>query len=206
MPPIHAIGADPGAEGGLALVRLDVGRPVLIGLWALRCSTVTDAWTSCSQAVQAARKLLSAAEVESCVVWVEQPGHEGGGKANPRNRVVTWDGLGWRRGMIMAALLDWDFPEPTSVQPGRWPGAYGKAGKGKRNLVGVGKKPAPGLPDGSHRIGEAGMMVEGAAGQLAALHGSAKIRIDCAEAILIAGAAALTRRSAMMGSGMRGAA
>lgn len=206
MTPIHAIGSDPGAEGGLALVRLDTGRPVLLGLWPLRCSTVTDAWTSCSKAAQAARKLLLASEVEGCAVWCEEPGHEGGGKGNPRNRVVTWSGLGWRSGVTMAALVDWGFGEPVRVQPGQWPGAYGKAGKGRRNLVGVGKKPAPGLPDGSHRIGEAGMMVEGAAGQLAALHGSAKIRIDCAEAILIAGAAALTRRSAMMGSGMRGAA
>ena len=195
---IHAIGADPGAEGGLALVRLDTGRPLLLGLWTLRCSTVTDAWASCSQAVQAARKLLTAGEVGGCAVWVEQPGHEGGGKGNVRNRVVTWDGLGWRRGVIMAALVDWGFGEPVSVQPGQWPGCYGKAGKGRKNLIRVGKASAPGFPDGSHRIGEAGMMVEGAAGQLAALHGSAKIRIDCAEAILIAGAAALTRRSAMM--------
>ena len=202
LAPIHAIGADPGAEGGLALVSLTTGRPVLLGLWALRCSTVTDAWTSCSQAAQAARKLLSAVEVEGCAVWCEEPGHEGGGRANPRNRVVTWSGLGWRSGAVMCALVDWGFGEPVRVQPGQWPGAYGKAGK--RNLVGVGKKAAPSLPDGSHRIGEAGMMVEGAAHQLAALHGSAKIKIDCAEAVLIAGAAALARRSALLGVRLAG--
>lgn len=186
---IYALGADPGAEGGLALVRLaSVGLPELICLWRLTGATDRAWYQNASAAARSARGHLDASKVTDTPVWIEQPGHEGGGKANPRNRVATWDRLGLRRGMLAAACYEWGFEQLHHPQPGQWPGVYGKLGK--RNLIPVGKDRAT---HGAHRVDEALRYVSGCRFEL--LGGPETGRVDRAEAVLIAGAAALTRRS-----------
>ena len=196
---VFAVGGDVGAEGGLALVRLaPVGLPTALGLWRLHGDDDRAWWRSAVSAAQEARGALSAAEAEACAVWVEQPGNEGGGKANVRNRVRTWDRLGLRRGLLTAALYDAGFVGVYHPQPGEWPGAWGKApGSRTKNLIRVGKDKADG---GEHRVREAGAMVVGGSRLLAI--GLATGRIDRAEALLIAGAAALRARSAAVAAGM----
>ena len=180
-----ALGIDPGASTGLALVR-DVpgGLPELLGAWC--------AWGADREWLRRLNESLGVVGVlafdrgvalADVVVWVEEPpSHWRSG--GPRNTQAAARGIGRRMGQVeMAWAQRTEGTWPRRVQgPEWWEPWRGQVAHGK-------------IGDGGHRIAEAGRWVEGARAVLAAMEqettAARERRVDVAEAILIAGAAAM---------------
>ncbi len=183
---IYALGADPGRHGGLALVALDPpGLPYLLGAWKLVGADRRLWWQRCRAAHQEALEQIRERKVELARVriWIEDPPPVARKKSLPGDKhgMQSWAGIGRCQGLLIAAALVEGFREPELVQGKTWWalwGRYVRHGKSHRD-------------DGQHRILEAEHLVPGARMALAEV--PVGCRVDVAEAILIAGAAALAR-------------
>jgi hypothetical protein len=123
-----------------------------------------------SAACLEARELVAQHEGAEVVCTVEEPPpvSRRGALAGDHHGQRSWVGIGRRQGMMMAAMIVAGLPEPTLVAQGAWAGGLGLA-PGKQG-------------DGSHRIREASLLVQGAAVRLHEI--DEPRRIDVAEAIL----------------------
>jgi len=174
------MGADPGSHSCVAAVRIDTGaaRPLTLELVRHVGSAKPRAWSlKCSDAIEAVYESCGSAPER---LWVESPpkrtrrGSFGGDKQGLETRL----GLGRYQGMIIAhaSLLPCEM-DITIVRQPDWVAIYGRKIHNRK------------MRDGQHRIAEASMYVAGAVDGISKIPKS--MRVDAAEAILIAGAAAL---------------
>jgi hypothetical protein len=183
---IYALGADPGRHGGLALVALDPpGLPRLVKVWKLVGADRRLWWARCNAAHGEAVELLSGFGValHDVRIWIEDPPPVARKHSLPGDKhgMQSWAGIGRMQGMIIGAALIHGFKEPELVSGKAWWSLWGRQirhGKSHRD-------------DGKHRITEASHLVLGAGDALEEIPDGC--RVDCAEACLIAGAAALFR-------------
>ena len=172
-------GADSGARSGIAIVRRDKAddRPVLIGVWPVFGADhlwLLRARDACSE--------VNASTDTDVVLSIENPpktGRTNALKGDSRGH-TTWRGMGRRKGMFEGVWFCVTGRCAKSVEQSDWVSVF--AGLAKKKKVG----------DGTHRILEATMLVQGAGAALKEVRKSC--RVDCAEAILIA-ASGLYRRS-----------
>lgn len=193
MKRLLALGGDPGRHGGLGLVEMRPGRrPLAVGAWAIHGHDQTAWWRSCREAHAEAAHLIVEA-VEWVPYWLEEPPpafQQKGDKAldGDERGLRSWTGLGRFQGMMIAGALEASMGEPALHLPSawwaQWPGIF----RGKQG-------------DGTHRIREAGVFIEGAGPMLAAV--PLTCRVDVAEAMLIAGACGLVELAASILTGSR---
>lgn len=173
-----AVGIDPGASGGVALVDVGEPRPRLLYAARLYGSSYTT-WVSRADAtlteVAAAvdRAGVAVAEVP---VWVEDPPpaiREGGLDGDSRG-LASWVGLGRYQGFALAAAVRAGFSRFERVQVSAWTRVLGPAVASRKS------------GDGAHRIREAGMLLAG--GEVLAT-----LPVDVSESALVACAAALRK-------------
>lgn len=178
---IYGIGIDPGSRGAVALVEWP-GRghlPRAVGAWSVY-GRWPDLWYD--RAVKACRSAWSAAGdiVEhppagllNVRVWQETfPAKSRGGKISP----TAWIGLGRRCGALLCAFhraSGWVWPE--EVENTAWRQAWDLG---------------PKRGDGTHRLQECRLYIQGSGPVLDKVRPSCLI--DSAEALLIAGAAAMS--------------
>ncbi len=186
MGDLYAIGADSGASAGWALVRLRPGKlPELVELWPVYGTTAKLWLYRASATAKVAWQRLVAeagtvAAAQTATVWIETPPEfSRKGKDGKRHSQQSWIGLGRRVGGLEMAWYAASSEAPECVEPTQWWNPWGgviRRGKDERDK-------------GLHRVKEAGRLVKGAAAALETV--PATRRIDCAESILVAGAAAL---------------
>lgn len=183
---IFALGADPGRHGGLALVALDPpGLPYLVNAWKLVGADRRLWWARCRAAFEdAVQDLVQlGVELDRVRVWIEDPPPVARKNAlgGDKRGMQSWAGIGRAQGMLIAGALLEGLREPELVPGKTWWSCWGRQvrhGKSHRD-------------EGQHRIHEAENLVPGARTVLATIPEGC--RVDVAEAILIAGAAALAR-------------
>lgn len=187
MTAVLALGADPGRHGGLALVQAcEGGLPRLVRAWRLVGADRRLWWARCLAAHQEASRLVwdLGVDLADVRVWIEDPPPVARKRslAGDKHGMQSWAGIGRAQGMLLAAGLSSGFREAELVQGKTWWMVWG------RSQVAYGKSHRD---EGAHRIEEASRLVLGAREALAEV--PAGCRVDVAEAILIAGAAALVR-------------
>lgn len=189
--PIYAIGADSGEHAAFALVQLDAEGLRLLRLWPVygtgvlwfeRAREAADCgWASLreSVAIQQPADMVEA-RAARCRVWIETPPSMSRKLATgKRHTQASWIGLGRRVGALQMAWYCAARHPASLVEPSTWWMPW--AGHGLKR----GKDEATA---GWHRVEEASALVMGAGAALTAVP---KTRaVDCAESILIAGAAA----------------
>jgi len=100
----------------------------------------------------------------------------GGRLAGDQEGLRTWAGIGRRQGAWISKLDELNWPAHELIDQSIWVEGWGNIPRGKQG-------------DGTHRIMEAGLFVEGAKEQLLAIPKT--YRVDVAEAVLLAGALTL---------------
>lgn len=185
------VGADSGEHAAWAVVEWTRGAFVLLHVadvygvehaWLRRARTgATSSWSHILDAVDQRLELAAGAQV-----WIEEPPAFSRQIGKGRRRTqASWIGLGRRVGLLEG--LWWvesgEVSHAELVEPSRWwDELHGAVRRGKDERDG-----------GLHRVREAEQLVRGSAGPLARIPISR--RIDVAESILIAAAAAKSGRS-----------
>jgi len=179
----YVVGADAGESAAWALVERVAGhRPRLVRLVEVYGST-DDLWYQ--RALQGAGVIVAVLEElgsAATACWVEMPPAKSrADRRGKRHSQASWIGLGERAGALRMAWRAKAGAVAEGVEPRVWWAPWRgqvRRGKDERDA-------------GAHRIVEAGRLVAGAAERLEQVASSAR-RVDCAESILIAGAAALS--------------
>jgi hypothetical protein len=168
---LRAAGADTGAHAGLALVtRGERGqRPVLEHLWPI--FGADHLWLL--RALEASNNAnVLAPGVD---LYVENPPKTGRTSKlkGDRRGHTTWRGMGRRKGMVEGVWFAATRRCAITIEQSEWTSQFPEI---KKKKVG----------DGTHRVLEATMLVQGAGAALKEVRESC--RVDCAEAVLIAAA------------------
>lgn len=186
---IAALGGDPGASTGLALVVLPpAGAPCLLGLWSIHGSSLPLWWERASAAARQARELAGESDARAWVEAIPATMREGSIAGVTRGH-AAWAGLGQRRGLLLGALLaeGWTVED---IDQRDWTAAA-RVQASKQGI------------DPRVRLREAAALVVGAGAALDALpcdtEAAAQRQVDAAEAVLIALGAAVRVRGGLAG-------
>lgn len=189
---ILALGADPGASTGLALVSLWPAGARLLALWSVHGSSLPLWWARASAAAQEARELAAETDARAWVEAIPATMREGSIAGVTRGH-AAWAGLGQRRGLLMGALMAAGWPV-EDIDQRDWTAAA-RVQASKQGI------------DPRVRLREAAALVAGAGAALDALpsdtEAAAQRQIDAAEAVLIALGAAVRVRGGLAGAPMK---
>lgn len=178
---IHALGADPGSSAAWALVELERGSlPRFLALAEVHGSE--DKWLSRARdGLRACLDRVPEASPDLC--WIERPPDRVRRDASVRHHASA-AGLGIRAGMMAGVYYMATGKSAELVDPGTWQQrAWG------RGRVGPKAQGADKAQVALQRVRLAASLVPGSRPVLEAI--SMSRQADCAEAVLIAGAAAL---------------
>jgi len=179
---VFCVAVDPGRHGGVALVTEGQPgkRPVLLGVRHIGGDRPALWYRRAERGLRELVALIEeGAEVRAYVEDPPKVSRRGTLKGDKRGQ-RTWAGIGRYQGMAIAACVVAGLGEPVLLPVKAWTSAWGV-------MVPGGKR-----GDGTHRIREAELLVEGSREALDSIPVS--YRVDAAEAVLMAGAGALARK------------